>query len=409
MQQDKSIQEIDLAAQPDSWEPSLGDAKLEVHSRTDSVPSWPYWIAPGFGDRLSDHEVQPALEMCGESRVDREAGPEHSSMSLAEFVQSKFVPEYVSTRRLAGRAHFQSILKYVLTPEQVARTFETNQERGRPQLRSIPGWPYLGSLRLCDIDRDTIQHLTSTALKTGYSTQTVTHIRNVIRSIFAYAIETRCYTSKNPAALVSLPAMTRKELHALSLNELKQMMQMMRYPEKVIALFAIVTGMNVAEICGLQWKYINLSNDRHLVDTDWIPPRTIAVRKQSYRGEFGPVTASRKRFVGIPELLSSILRDLKNRGKFTGLQDFVLASRTGTPIYPENVAARRLKAIGKELDMPWLSWSVFHRTHLNLKSQFGRHLYKEFERVLPVNQPVIRLASQGSPQPKARSAGKHRQ
>ena len=409
MRQNKSTQEIDLA-QSDSWEPSLGDAELEVHSNTDSAPSWPFWIAPGLADRLSSHVVQPAFEPCGESRVNPEIGPEDSSsMSLAEFVRSRFVPDYVSRRRLAGRAHFQSILKYVLTPEQVARAFEAAQKTGKLQLRSIPGWPYLGSQRLCDIDRDTIQHLTSTALKSGYSTQTVTHIRNVIRSIFAYAIETRCYAGKNPATFVSLPAMTRKELHALSLNQVKQMMQMMRYPEKVIALFAIVTGMNVAEICGLQWKYVNVSNDRHLADTDWIPPRTIAVRKQSYRGEFGPVIANRKRFVPVPELLSSILRDLKNRGNFTGLQDFVLASRTGTPIYPENVAARRLKAIGKELEMPWLSWSVFHRTHLNLKSQFGRHLYKEFERVLPVNQPVIRLASQGNPQPKERSAGKHRQ
>jgi integrase len=202
--------------------------------------------------------------------------------------------------------------------------------------------------------------------------------------------------------------MKRKELHALNLSQLKQMMQIMHYPEKVIALFAILTGMNVAEICGLQWKYANLSNDRHLVDTDWIPPRTIAVRKQSYRGEFGPVIGSRKRLVPIPESLFSILRDLKNRGKFTGLHDFVFASRTGTPIYPENIAARRLKAIGKDLEMPWLSWQVFHRTHLNLKSEFGRHLHKEFERILPGNQSVIRVASQGNRRPGARPTEKHR-
>jgi hypothetical protein len=108
-------------------------------------------------------------------------------------------------------------------------------------------------------------------------------------------------------------------------------------------------------------------------------------------------------------LLFSILRDLKNRERFTGLQDFVLASRSGTPIYPENIAARRLKAIGRALEMPWLSWSVFHRTHLNLKSQFGRHLNKELERILPVNQPVIRIPSQDDLQRGRRSTGRHRQ
>ena len=45
----------------------------------------------------------------------------------------------------------------------------------------------------------------------------------------------------------------------------------MRYPEKDIALFALLTGMNVTEICGLKWQYVNLSNDRHIVDDEVIP------------------------------------------------------------------------------------------------------------------------------------------
>jgi hypothetical protein len=80
---------------------------------------------------------------------------------------------------------------------------------------------------------------------------------------------------------------------------------------------------------------------------------------------------------------------LKHRSPFTGAQDFVLASRSGTPIYPENIAARRLKSVGKALEMPWLSWYVFHRTHLDLKTKLGRHLYREYERVLPLQSSWI--------------------
>jgi integrase len=408
MEPDEQSGGTQSSLQSDSVEPCLDGGTYEMQSSLDDVPFWPVWIAPGLGDQLLDRGLQSAFEMCGERQKDPETGSESPSINLAEFVKRKFVPEYVSSRRLAGRAHFQSILKHVLTPEQVAHAFEASRDR-TAKLQSIPGWPYLGSLRLGEIDRESIQHLISTALTVGYSTQTATHIRNVVRSIFAHAIRTRYFFDKNPAALVSLPAMKRKELHALTLSQLRQMMQMMRYPEKVITLFVILTGMNVAEICGLQWKYVNLSNDRHLADADWIAPRTIYVRKQSYRGEFGPVIESRKRVVPVPELLFSILRDLKNRERFTGLQDFVLASRSGTPIYPENIAARRLKAIGRALEMPWLSWSVFHRTHLNLKSQFGRHLNKELERILPVNQPVIRIPSQDDLQRGRRSTGRHRQ
>ena len=121
---------------------------------------------------------------------------------------------------------------------------------------------------------------------------------------------------------------------------------------------------------------------------DIIPPRTIAVRVQSYRGEFGPVVGARKRFISLPEALYSILQQLKHRRTSTAPEDFVLVSRSGTSIYPDNVAARRLKWIGRVLDMPWLSWNVFQRTRVNLMAQFGRHLHKELENALPLRPRV---------------------
>jgi hypothetical protein len=166
-------------------------------------------------------------------------------------------------------------------------------------------------------------------------------------------------------------------------------MPMMRYPEKTIALFAILTDMNLSEICGLQWRYLNLYSYPRLMESELLPARTIAVRNQSYRGEFRPVIESRRRFLPIPNMLFSLLIGLKNRDRFCGLQDFVLASRKGTPIYPENVGTRRLKAIGRTLEMPWLSWSVFHRTHLDLKSQFGLRMDRELEQALPINDLMV--------------------
>jgi integrase len=248
----------------------------------------------------------------------------------------------------------------------------------------------MDSLRLCDITPERIQHLISVALSCGYSVQTVTHIRNVVRAIFSHATTTGCYTGTNPVVFVTLPVMARKEAHKLTLIQLKQVIQAMRYPEKDIALFALLTELNVAEICGLQWKYVNLSNEGRLVDDECIPPRTIAVRNHSYRGEYGPVIESRKRFVSVPELLCSILRNLRIRRRFTEPHDFVLVSRSGTPVCPENIASRRLKSIGKSLELPWLSWSVFLRTRSSLRSQYGRHLHKEFETALPLNRLVLR-------------------
>ena len=87
--------------------------------------------------------------------------------------------------------------------------------------------------------------------------------------------------------------MSRKEAHMLSLPQLKAVLELMRYPEREMTLLAILTGMNVAEICGLQWKHVNLFLSEPVADGEFIPSRTIAVRKQWYRGELNSVKIGR--------------------------------------------------------------------------------------------------------------------
>jgi integrase len=338
---------------------------------------------------LPDSEEQWVCEVRVESPSGSANPASYSPTTILEFVERRFIPEFVSIKRRASRSYFRAILKHVLHPEQVIRAFGASLGRTNNRLTAIPNWPYLDSLQMCEINAEIIQHLISTAMKHGYSTQTATHIRNVIRSVFSHAIRTGYYSGPNPATLVTLPSMTRKEPHALSLAQLKDVMNAMRHPEKNIAAFALLTELSVAEICGLQWKYLNLSNCSRLVEEEIVPPRTIAVRLQSYRGEFGAVPESRRRLVRVPELLFSLLRDLKTRSDFTEPQDFVLVSRNGTPIHPENIAARRLKSIGRSFAAPWLSWRVFNRTRINLRSEAGRNLNEEFERIFSVRRSTI--------------------
>jgi hypothetical protein len=62
---------------------------------------------------------------------------------------------------------------------------------------------------------------------------------------------------------------------------------------------------------------------------------------------------------------------LSRRERFTEPDDFVFVSAAGTPIHERNIAVHRLKRIGKDLQMPWLSWRVFQRTHKNLTYGLG--------------------------------------
>jgi integrase len=309
------------------------------------------------------------------SRRDPHAHAPPSAMTIADFVANVFVPEHVAVKKLSGRTHYRAILKHVLTPEQVDRVFRVAVKKSKRKLEVVSDWPYVGHLRLCDVRPDDVQRLISAAVARGYSTQTVRHIRNVVNALFVYATKKRWFSGDNPARLVTLPGMTRKEAHELTLVQARKVLAVMQYPEKEMALIAILTTMNVSEICGLQWKHVNLTETWSNTDGEPIAPGTIAVRMQWNHGRLGSVNGkSRNRNLRIPEALLPILLGLSHRAKFTGAEDFVLVSRNGRPINAQNIAARRLKPIGKTLQIPWLCWQVFRRTHMTLPDQVGMQL-----------------------------------
>jgi len=168
----------------------------------------------------------------------------------------------------------------------------------------------------------------------------------------------------------------------LSLPQLKAVLELMRYPEREMTLLAIVTGMNVAEICGLQWIHVNLTGQPVDGTGEWIPPCTLAVRKQWYRGELNSVKIGRTRNVAIPELIIPVLSSLRQRVRYTRPEDFVLVSEAGTPVNETNIASRRLKTVGKELGTPWLSWHVFRRTRKDYLERYGPRFVDRLATVL---------------------------
>jgi hypothetical protein len=94
--------------------------------------------------------------------------------------------------------------------------------------------------------------------------------------------------------------MARKEAASLTLDQLQQVFQLMRYPARELAVFARLGEMSVAEICGLKWKYVNLSCDRRRVDGEWLSAKTMAIRTQSYRATLSSAIEPRQRNVLSP-------------------------------------------------------------------------------------------------------------
>lgn len=280
------------------------------------------------------------------SKLDAGVCEPNSAVTIGNFVDQRFLPDHVALLKRSGRSHYESMLKHVL--------------------------PTLRNFRLKDITAADIQKLVSSMLLRKYSVQTVKHVRTVVSAIFTHAKRLGWHSGDNPAKLVRLPEMIRREAHALSFQQAVETLAALKTPAREMVLFAIVTSMNIAEVCGLQWKRVNLSEQFTTVDGESLPPLTIAVRAQWYRGEYGSVKAkSRRRNIPIPLALRCVLVSIKEQSSFTGSDDPIFAARNGKPIDEHNVARRHLKPVGRSLGMPWLSWHCFRRTHTTLANELG--------------------------------------
>jgi len=323
----------------------------------------PAWIGPATGPaQLTQEQAREIAWGDLLSRLEPDARLPKSAMTVADFVKEKFVPEHVAKKSFSGRTHYRAMLKHVLTPKEVDRVFQIEAEASKTRLKAVPNWPYLDHVRLCDARPDDVERLIAAALEHGYSTQTIQHIWSLVNVIFGYAKKECCFSGDNPASQVKVPSINHREAHKLTLCQVKQLLEVMQYPEKEMTLIAILTGMNLAETCGLEWKRVNLTEAFLNTEGESIPPRHISIVKQWYGGELANVPPSRRRHLLIPAPLFPILLALRHRAKFTRPNDLVIVGRAGSPI-KEGYFARRLKAIGKDLQMPWLSWQALHRTH----------------------------------------------
>jgi integrase len=287
---------------------------------------------------------------------------EGPTISMVRFVESSFIPNHVALKAQAGRTHYHAILKYVLRPETVDRLLLPYRGICKSKLRSIPEWPYLDETRLCDITPDHVRRLTSLAVSHGYSPQTVKHIKNVISAIISHAKKERIFSGDNPMTEVHLPPVVRKASPAFSLVEAKAIFRMMEYPERQIALIIFNTTMNVSEVCGLQWCYVNPTLRASYVDGEIVPPRSILVKYQRTSSGFMRVSADRIRVINISTPLLDLLTTLRRERRRRGPDDFLFANRLGTPFSPASIHASRLKPIGRQFGISF-SWHTLKEVH----------------------------------------------
>ena len=333
--------------------------------------SRPVHLGPAEGaHRLTEKQAQRFAWDNFLSRLDQNTRTPMSVATLREFVERKFIPEHVALLKKGGQIHYG------------ARNEKTGEYSGL--FRHI--LPSIGDLRLRDVSPSDLQQLVSGLMvekrkKVGKqivvsrmpaSVQTRLHVKNALSAIFEHAIAIEWLNSRNPAKSVRLPEMQRKQLHALNFEQATALLAALPTPAREMALAAMLTSMNIAELCGLQWKNLNLTDAWLVVGAEAIPPSSLVVRQQWRLGEYTSLKeTARARTLPLPAALVAVFAEMKRRGKFTGPSDPVFVSRNGTPADEHNISNRHLKRVGAKLEMPWLSWHCFRRTTATVADQLG--------------------------------------
>jgi integrase len=305
---------------------------------------------------------------------------EEPSLCMAQFIETRFIPDHVKHKSFAGRTHYQAILKHILKPETVERIFTPYLGAIKARLKTVPGWPYLDDIKLCELKPDHIRQITASASAHGYSPQTIKHIRNVVGAIISHARRERLFNGNNPVCDVKLPPMVRRECKNLTIAQVETILGLMKYPEREIALITIATGMSISETCALQWKHVNLTASAAYIEGEFLSSRSIKVKRQWSAGELVDLSHDRVRNVIIPESLREHLKKMMIRpAKNTIDQDkFVISTRDGRPISPSNILLHGLKPIGSKLDIPWLSWQVLKRAQKAFMLELTMKYYGDF-------------------------------
>lgn len=283
-------------------------------------------------------------------QVDQQALQPLSLVTVREFVKGKFEQDVVWSLKEAGKRHYRYLLdRHVLLA--------------------------LGDEKLRDITNDHVQALVRMKIEEGYSVQTAVHIRNAISAVFNHAKRKKAYHGENPAQGIRLPEMTRRESYSLTFEQGCQLLKLLPTPVREMVLLSMTTSLNVAEMLGLQVKWLNLLDEPMIVSGEILPRYMLGVRRNYYRGVFGSVKAkSRRRNVPLGSLVVESLDTLLDRTSCTGPDDLVFCTSEGKPLDDRALLRRVIKPVARELGMPWLGWHDLRHTHATLGEQIGMSL-----------------------------------
>lgn len=270
-----------------------------------------------------------------------------SAMTVSEFITRRF-----SIDVARDSVHYRNVLPHV------------ERAIGRLQLRQVqPGH---------------VLDLMAAMRRKGLSGQTCKHVYGAIRCIFRHAKAVGAFRGDVPTEYLSPPKAESKQRGALSIEQVRGVLEILEPPYRQFALLLTVTGLRAAEALGLKWNAVNLGNAPSMTDGVYLPPRSFALLGQWTRGAWAERLKAHGRSVEVlplPDVAAESLAEWQAASKAEGGWIFDLG--TGQPFEPSNACRKKLKpalrqVLGLAPDAPIEeSWHWLRHTLATLADEAG--------------------------------------
>lgn len=240
--------------------------------------------------------------------------------------------------------------------------------------------PALGALKLEELQPQHIQTYQSDKLKNGrkdgkggLSKRTVQKHHRILSKALKQATLLHLIPS-NPCQPVPAPSLDKKEVDALTTEQLTKLLQLTENTDiHAIIMTAVYTGMRRSEILGLSWDNVNLKRKKIYVKQTLVSKTGEGAIIKTYTKN-----NSSRRTIDISDTLINVLKKvqwrqkkLKKYYKKQAKEDnLVFCHEDGSKLSPDN-PGRNLNRIVEATELEWVTLHKLRHTHATLMIENG--------------------------------------
>jgi integrase len=224
--------------------------------------------------------------------------------------------------------------------------------------------PAFGELRMCEIDRPTVEEWLNAKKAENYSWWSRTDLKAVLSAIFTTATNWKLYSGENPTKGIRIG--NKREVREKKLSTAEQLRAILAAVSdrtRLLILMLVCLGLRISEALGLKWGDVDFDTGE------------LHVRRRWYRGDLSEEGETKSANSTRDHRLGQLVQELLRHYPGPHARDqFIFVGDDGvTPADDRDMLRFEFRPILKRLGLyyPGFGWHAFRRQNITWRQQHG--------------------------------------